>query len=217
VLHFKGVIFIPLASDSGPTLVPLSQSNGYDKKAFSKVYTGPGGVTVNSGGALYFNNNTSSIPTAVLCSSTIDGATSKDVIALRQIVLGGTVNGSGDISGSEEGTALSSFIRTGITAAGVIFISTLRDIEQPISAGTTATGGMPLRMITSNITIGEYPPIYNHVNSVINSSTTSAPGAQNLTAEFRATPYHFSCDAGQPDEIGGFQYNLDGITLFLTH
>jgi hypothetical protein len=219
VLHFKGVVFIPLSSDTGATLVPLSASNAYDQKAFSKVYTGFGGVSVNTAGAIYFNGNTSCIPPSVMCSSTFDGATSKDVIALRQILLGGTVDGSGNISGSIEGVALSAFFRAGINASGVLFISTLKDIEQSSLGGLTYTGGSPLRFITSAVTAGGYSPKYNGSNALQDSNTAGIVG---LNADFDGPSgsgniYHFSCDAGEPDQIGGFQYTLDGLTLFLTH
>lgn len=205
-LHYKGVCIIPLSSDAGATLINIVNAADYEDQFFNQVFTGAGGVTVNSNGGVLFNNSLSVLPDELsLCSKEIDDVYVKQYIASRQIVTTGTV----------DGTSLSAVFQIIVNSDGQLIIQTLRDIEDNTTAGGTLTGGSALRYITSNVRVGQNVPVYNSVNSDIHSFP-AGPGAQPVIADLRGgTTYPFSCDAGQPEQIGGFVVRLDGLIAYL--
>lgn len=203
-LHFRVNLVIPLSSDSGATLIPLTNSNSYDNQAYNQVYTGIGGVVVNSNGSLTMNGGASVIPGSLdLCGKSIDTTYQKQYIASRQIL----------VSGSFEGVSLSSVLQLNITTTGTMVIQTLLDIEQSSLGGSSFKGGSALRLITSKVVAGDQVPDYTDTQTMIHHN--SSTGVQSLEADFQGRTYTFDCDAGQPEQIGGFVIKLDGLTAFL--
>lgn len=204
-LHFKGTVYIPLSSDTGATLIDLAASTTYDNQPYNQVYTGIGGVTVNTGGSVTFNRGTSVLPIDLdFCAGSIDDTYQKQVISSRQIVT----------SGGTDGASLSAVFQVFITADGYLVLQTLRDIEDGSVGVGSNVGGSALRYITSKVKSGEYVPDFRDSASLLHSNPVT--GTQNIEANFSARTYLFDCDAAEPNQIGGFSFKLDGLTVFLT-
>lgn len=204
-LHFKGIVVLPLSSDGGATLIPLVTYNSYDGQVFADIYTGAGGVNVNSAGSITMNKGVSVLPlTLDYCSKAIDDTYQKQYISSRQILVGS----------NNEGVSLSSVFQIIITTTGTMLIQTILDIEQSALGGTSFKGGSPLRFITSKVKSGDYVPDFTNAASQIHHN--SATGTQPAEINYQPRTYPFDCDAGNPAEIGGFSFKLDGLTAFLT-
>lgn len=214
VLHFRGNAIVPLSSDNGTTLISMTLGTDYDRKAYAQVYTGSGGVNVNNAGSITWNNGNAVIPPAILCSKLIDGSYSQTRISQRQIIVGGTVTG-GTVSAGAEGVSLSAWFGVIITQTGTLVIQTLKDVEQSAVADAgVKTGGSPLRYITSNVKKDDHVPKFNDVLSVVHGNI--AGGTVDIKSLFLDEQYNFTCDAAEPDDIGGFGINLNGIIAYLT-
>ena len=99
-----------------------------------------------------------------------------------------------------------------ITANKQLEIQTVADIEDG-SAPTTLYGNSPFRFITSNIRIGENLPNYIAAASDIQNAPSSANFS--LVSDAFAATWDFSCDAAEADQIGGFEFSLDGMIAYL--
>lgn len=229
VIHFKGVVYIPLSNDSGPNVIPLSTSNSYASQWFKDPWTGSGdptygnGVILSSLGSLAFNYNgftaTSVIPTSVWAGSLDDTYGINTFIATRPIVTNLGVSG----------TSLSAAFSLSLSSTGIMTISTLKDQEQ-LSGFIGYQAGSPLRYITSVIRVGEYIPLHTNANSTIHSSpdpdTTHltplpAPSADdqninNLALDYTsAVTWPFSADTALETDIGGFVFKIDGLMAYI--
>lgn len=164
-LRFRGIAIIPLSSDGGATLIPMAAVDTYNANTEIAPYTGTGGVTLVSAGAVYFNNNTSVLPAGVLgTASKLDASyISADRIAVRPI----------DLNASY-GTALSAHVNLGISDDGKLYLSTLKDLELTTTRGGGYTGTSALRMITSNVRQGAYVPDYRNASSYIHNGGNGA-------------------------------------------
>jgi hypothetical protein len=210
-VHFRGVVVIPLANNTGG-LISYSSSSAYNAQFFNNVYTGSGGCTTSTNGSITFNNDISVIKTSVVDTLTnFDGTyTLGWVVATRQI----------DLNSLTYGTALSAVFNVGITSAKKLFVGVLKDLEFTNTRGNTPTndpqlGSSHLRYITSNVRVGERVPVYTNSSSNIHSS--NVPGVTPLEVNFDAAlgTYPFSCNAGEEDQIGGFVFRLDGLIAYL--
>ena len=205
VLHFRGNVIIPLSNDGGTTLIPLLASTSYNGELHTAPYTGvSGGVLLNSNGSLQFNNGLNVIPASVLSAPTnldSDYAMLNNV-ALRPLNLDATY-----------GTRLSASGSIGLTIDKKLYFSTLKDIELISARPSGWLGSSPLRMITSNIRVGEYVPNYIDVNTDIQNAPSNADFP--LTSGTRNTTWPISCDAAEEDQIGGFNFFLDGLIAYI--
>lgn len=203
-LHFRGTVYIPLSNDGGTTLIPLLANNSYYGEYFVAPFTGAGGVTLNSNGAIYFNQNTSVIPVDVLPAATnLDSSYRRDhTIATRAIDLDPTY-----------GTSLSSYGRATLTEDKRLVFSTLKDLEITINSGSGYKGSSALRFITSYVRTGEYVPNYIGTNTDIHNAPSNADFP--LTSETRNITWPFSCDAGEETDLGGFTFELDGLIAYI--
>ena len=235
VIHFRGTIFVPLSSDGGPTIIPLSTTSTYNTQWFKDPWTGAAdptygnGVILSGGGTMAFNYNgvtaTNVIPTSVWNPAPgdpiFDGTYSTGtIIATRQIRTDLLANG----------TALSAVVGLFISDQGILTLQTLKDFEQ-VSGLITYQAASPLRYITSVITAGEHIPDHTAATSTIHSSpnsgtttTTALPAPlgpdtqyiNNLTLDYDTTPtWPFSCDAGLETDIGGFGFRIDGLMAYI--
>jgi hypothetical protein len=203
-LHFRGTVVIPLSNDGGATLIPLLASNSYYGEYFVEPFTGAGGVTLDSNGAIYFNQNTSVIPTSVLPAATnLDASYRRDhTVSTRAIDLDPTY-----------GTSLSSYGRAVITEDKRLLLGTLKDLEITINSGAGYKGSSALRFITSYVRSGEYVPNYIGANTDIHNAPSNADFP--LTSETRNITWPFSCDAGEETDLGGFTFELDGLIAYI--
>lgn len=206
VLHFRGYVFVPLDNGAGG-IHGLSSYSDYNNIATCIPGTsGPGAVSISTGGVISFNNGTSVIPTSITSKNLdADYRMPYPAVLNRPIVISGTV-----------GTSLTAASRIAITEAGVLYIASLRDQEQ-IASATGVIGGSHLRFITSNIRSGESVP--NFINADTDIHNFPAAGANNLVGEtdFSGSDYTwpFSCDAGDSGNLGGFFATIEGLTAFL--
>ena len=211
VIHFRGNVFIPLDDPTNAgSVVDLNISSAYYAIEGCTPYTGSGGVTSNpSFGTLFFNNTSSVIPLSVVSTATTDGTyTMGFVTGVRPIAL--TVT---------KGTSLTSSFVVGINNNKQLYISTLKDLENiSTMPPDMVTGGSPLRYITSNVKTGDYVPNFINSASYINSANNT--GVNNIVTEtdFSGSDlqWQFDCDAGNPDNLGGFSFRIDGLMSYIS-
>jgi hypothetical protein len=207
-VFFRGVVYIPLSSDSGATLVPFTSVSAYSNQPYNQVYSGSGGCTISGLGSILFNLSSSVVPTSVVPALTnFDGTYRAQRIGVRPINI--TEN---------YGMSLTSFMNIVITNTKQLAVAVNVDLEDIIPTAYDLFGSIPTRLITSNVRAGEYVPNYLNTSSEIHSIKTA--GLQTLKAEtdFGTVDYTypFSCDASNQNQIGGFVFALDGISAFLT-
>ena len=213
VIHFRGDIIIPLASDSnGETLVTIN-NDLYIADQYAYVYQGSaetGGCTVDSNGYVYFNKNQDVLPEEL----EIDGLDGNyrlcNIIGHRKIQ-----------TGTERMSVLTGVFTVTIANDGILTITTLKAMENDPSVLATNVGSNPLRFITSKVLNGYYNVDLTDVESTISGSTLHSSeditqydftGIQTGTTA--ADTFKFSADASEPNNIGGFRICLDGLIAF---
>ena len=201
-IHFRGNVYIPLENPASPgSVVPLTAEDAYDAIIGCTVWSGAGGCTIIGSTGLQFNNGASVVPTSITANNFDALYRSGWQSIARQITVKST-----------NGTALTSVINIFITANKQLEIQTVADIEEG-SAPTTLFGNSPFRFITSNIRSGEYLPNYIAAATYIQNATTSA--AFGLVSDTFNNTWDFSCDAAEADQLGGFEFSLDGMITYL--
>ena len=203
VVYFKGNVFVPLDNPSSPgNVVPLTTVNTYNSVAGCTVFSGSGGCTIDSNGAIIFNNNNAVIPSSVVSGNLDDTYSGPWDTATRAIDVDATY-----------GTSLTSSIRVFITAAKKLTVQLVHDIEITATRGSGVQGNSPLRFITSNVRSGEYLPNYIGAGTDIDNAPSNANFP--LVADTFNLTWPFSCDAGNENQIGGFVFKSDGLTAFI--
>ena len=202
-IHFRGVVVVPLENPLSPgNVIVYNSVTAYNGVGGCTVWTGTGGCTVGASfEGLQFNNGASVIPTSIT-TGVLDSAYYADRILVRQININGTF-----------GTALSSVAELSINANGGLELGTIRDREaSPIRTG--AFGSAALRFINSDIRSGEYVPNYIAAGSDIDNAPSNA-NFPLVSDTFNLT-WPFSCDASSSNQIGGFEFKLDGLVAYLS-
>ncbi len=201
-VHFRGNVYIPLENPASPgSVVPLTALNAYNSIQGCTTWSGVGGCSINSSGAITFNNGAAVVPSSIT-SNNFDGLYRSGWQSIaRQINIAGAT-----------GTALTSIVNIFITSTKQLQIQTILDIEET-SIGSSVIGNSPFRFITSNIRSGEYLPNYIGTGSDIHNAPSNA-NFPLLSDTFNQT-WDFDCDAAQPDQIGGFELSLDGMIAYL--
>jgi len=201
-VHFRGNVYIPLENPASPgSVVPLTALDAYDAVIGCTVWSGVGGCSIIGSGGLQFNNGASVVPSSITSGNFDALYRSGWQPITRQITVKST-----------NGTALTSIINIFITANKQLEIQTVNDIEEG-SAPTTLFGNSPFRFITSNVRIGEYLPNYIAAASDIQNAPSNA-NFPLVSDTFNAT-WDFSCDAAEADQLGGFEFSLDGMIAYL--
>lgn len=202
-IHFRGTVFVPLENPSTPgAVVPLTSTSAYNGVAGCKTWSGVGGCSIDANGAILFNNGGSVIPTSVTAGN-LDNTYSKAWdVALRPI----------DVNGSN-GTCLTSAIRAIVTSTKGLTVQLVHDIEITTTRGSGIQGNSPLRLITSNVRFGEYLPNYIGTGTDIHNAPSNA-NFPLLSDTFNLT-WPFSCDAGNENQIGGFNFSIDGLIAYV--
>ena len=202
-IHFRGTVFVPLENPSSPgTVVSLSSTSAYNSVGGCNTWSGTGGCTIDSNGAIQFNNGGSVIPTSVTAAN-LDSIYSLGwIVATRGIDIDATY-----------GTSLSAAMNVNVTATNGLTVALVHDIEITTTRGSGVQGNSPLRLITSNVRSGEYLPNYIGTGTDIHNAPSNA-NFPLLSDTFNLT-WPFSCDAGDENEVGGFAFKLDGLIGYL--
>ena len=212
VVHFRGIIMIPLSS--GGSIVNWNYGTGDTYSGLTSVTPyqgGPGGVVVDTGGSVTFNQGNSVIPTSVVSSTPSNfnfekTVQSNYVVASRNVLLP-----------SDDTIILTTVVKIWITADKKLLIQYLRDNEFSASGQAgNIVGTSVLNTLVSRVNLGDYVPQFARAGSEI--AGNNAPGLANLTATYYAgtETYPFACDAGNPAQTGGFGWlSLDGMMQYL--
>jgi hypothetical protein len=202
-IHFRGTVFVPLENPSSPgNVVTLSSTSAYNSIAGCSVWTGGGGCIIDSNGAISFNNGGSVIPNTVT-TDTLDNTYFKPWdVAIRAIDVDATY-----------GTCLTSAVRVYVTTTNGLSVQVVHDIEISTTRGSGIQGNSPLRLVTSNVRAGEYLPNYIASGSDIHNAPSNA-NFPLVSDTFNLT-WPFTCNAGEEDQIGGFNFTLDGLVGYL--
>jgi hypothetical protein len=219
VLHFRGKLYVPIADSVTGEPISLVNSNSYLSVASATPsQTGTGSVSVNNFGSLTFNQGSSVIPSSVF-SGSLDNDYFIQNIGLRPINV------------STGSTCLSTFVRIIILTNGRLLIQTIFDSEDTTGTPALYIGSSHLRLIISRVRSGEYLPAYggtqpgsglaNRGEGVGGSNTsyihsfTQSNTLTNLQADTWNVTYPFDCDAGDPNFLGGFLFDLDSLKAFI--
>lgn len=203
VLHFKGDVIVPLENPTSPgAVVPLTSLSAYNAVTGNQTWSGVGGCTIDSNGAILFNNGASVVPTSITTGNLDDTYGLGWIVATRPVDVNATY-----------GTSLSALFAVSISAAKGLRASMVHDIEITTTRGAGYQGNSPLRFITSNVRSGEYLPNYIGSGTDIHNAPSNA-NFPLLSDTFNAT-WPFSCDAGNENQVGGFIFKLDGLVAYL--
>ncbi len=202
VMHFRGIVVIPLSNlVDGSTLIPLSSFADYLTQVFSTPFQGPGGVNVNANGSVIFNNNNSILPPAV---GIPDNTYTTNYILADRIVKTSTANHS---------TQLVAPFKLQLNQTGQLIVITLKDPE--IAGGYAfGEGTSALRYICSNVRAGDNIPDFLDPATTIHGNVAS--GVISPDINYLSETYTFDCNAGDSNEIGGFQFNLNDLVAYTT-
>jgi hypothetical protein len=202
-VHFKGLVYVPLENPSSPgAVVPLASASSYNSVSGCTTWSGVGGCTINSNGAIQFNNGTSVVPNTVTTGNFDDTYNLGWIVATRPIDVNATY-----------GTSLTAVFSVSISSGKSLQAQMLHDIEITTTRGAGYQGNSPLRLITSNVRVGEYLPNYIGTGTDIHNAPSNA-NFPLLSDTFNAT-WPFSCDAGNENQVGGFIFRLDGLIAYL--
>lgn len=203
-IHFRGTVYVPLENPSSPgSVVTLSSNSAYNSVAGCTTWSGVGGCSINSNGVISFNNGGSVIPSSVTAGNLDNTYFKAWDTALRPI----------DVN-STNGTCLTSAIRVYVTSTKGLSVQVVHDVEITTTRGAGIQGNSPLRLITSNVRVGEYLPNYIGSGTDIHNAPSNA-NFPLLSDTFNLT-WPFSCDAGNENQIGGFNFSIDGLIAYLS-
>ena len=202
-IHLRGTVFVPLENPSSPgSVVVLSSTSAYNSVTGCTTWSGVGGCTINANGAISFNNGGAVIPPSVTAGNLDNTYFKAWDVALRAIDVDPTY-----------GTSLTSAIRASITSTKGLTVQVVHDIEISTTRGAGVQGNSPLRLVTSNVRVGEYLPNYIGTGTDIHNAPSNA-NFPLLSDTFNLT-WPFSCDAGDENEIGGFYFTIDGLMAYV--
>jgi hypothetical protein len=234
VLHFRGTITIPLESFTSPgTVVEYDYRSGVNtyeglisitSPAHSNSpFTGAGGVSLLSGGSMQFNNGNSVIPAAVLpISYVIDSIYS---LGWR---MGWRVMDTGSCS-----TILTTVANAVISPGGQLTWGVLADLEESFVSGCSpgAWSTSAMNYVISNVTQGNHVTDFKSALNVHDSTLTGNQPTVSFTdpntvpftylnssgPDFKVVEiYPITINANDPNDLGGFQTILDGLTAFIS-
>jgi hypothetical protein len=202
-IHFRGTVFVPLENPaSAGSVIVLTSTSAYNSIAGCTTWSGVGGCSISANGAISFNNGGSVIPTSVTAGNLDSIYTKAWDVALRPI----------DVNPSY-GTCLTSAIRVSITSTKGLTVQLVHDIEITTTRGAGIQGNSPLRLITSNVRAGEYLPNYIATGTDIHNAPSNA-NFPLVSDTFNLT-WPFTCDAGNENQIGGFNFSIDGLVAYV--
>ena len=198
---FRGAATIPL-SDGAGGVVTYTSEKAYADTLQVAPYTGIGGVTISAGDqGIYFNNSSSCIGATVL-----DGSYRTFWIPVHRRVLSDTAT---------KYIVYSTMINIGILSTGVLYISTIRDIEFPSMAGSVdLPGDSIMRIVSSKATTGDYALDFRTVVGGTNQGVTAA-APLDVNFANQAVKHAVTLDCSGANHLGGFSIQLDGLIAYL--
>jgi hypothetical protein len=218
-IHFRGIVFIPLANVTNSGNETLFSADTYRNIFRATPYVGPGGIIYDSIGRILFNNNgggaTSVIPTSVLpAGQNLDGAYTHCVtLAGRDIQL------FADPIGGPQGTAaLSAYCTIKILQNKTLRFTSLELLEKNALDTISITGIALPNLITSSF-IG---------NSYVIDWTKFTAGGRNGLMSTAAVPLYTGSlvighqytisnyNAGDDFTNVGAAVNASGVTFIST-
>ena len=198
---FRGAATIPL-SDGAGGVVTYTGEKSYADTLQVAPYTGIGGVTISDGDqGIFFNKLSSCIGATVL-----DGNYTTFWIPIHRRMLSDTAT---------KYIVYSTMINIGILSTGVLYISTVRDIEFPSIAGSVdLPGNSIMRMMCSKATTGDYVLDYSTVVGGTNHGVTAA-APLDVNFANQAVKHAVTLDCSGANHLGGFSIQLDGLIAYL--
>jgi hypothetical protein len=217
VLHFRGTVTIPLDSFTSPgTVVEYDYRSGVNtyeglvsitSPAHSNLpYSGIGGINFLAGGSIQFYKGASVIPITVLPAGYVIDSTYS---------LGWRMGWRPMDTGSCN-ALLTTMCNLALSPGGQLTWGVLVDLEESFVSGCNpgAWSTSAMNYVISNVTQG------NHVTdfkSAINVHDSTLTGNQPAQPDFKVVEtYPITINANDPQEIGGFQTILDGLTAFIS-
>jgi hypothetical protein len=197
-IHFRGVVFIPLANATNSGNETLFDINTYRTIFRATPYVGPGGIIYDSNNRILFNNNgggaTSVIPTSVLpAGQNLDGTyVHSSFLAGRDLQV--FANPIGGLQGTAQ---LSAFGYINILQNKTLRFVPLNAIEQNTLDTISITGVALPRLITSSF-IG---------NSYVIDWTKFTAGGRNGSMSTAAVPLYSG------SLVIGTQYTISNYTV----
>jgi hypothetical protein len=209
IIHLRGLAIIPLSSNNGSTVINISTSSPssiskiYENDRYVQTYTGAGGCTIDTNGSITFNKDVSVIPSTVL-STAADGS-----FTVRNKIINRRVRSADE----EISMNLTSVVDISITSTGKLIIGTAKDVEQNNPSNSLGLGSNLNRVLISKMNSGWY---LNDLRSLqLDAKATSGQNNLTVTAENINSISPITIDAGDPEDLGGFLFQLDGMTLTL--
>ena len=216
-LYFKGFVVIPLSSNTGSARINIttgdsaSKNKYYEDERFTQVYTGSGGCTVDANnGDLQFNLGSSVIP-----SSLTSGLPARDSsFTRRNVLINRRVRNAAN---STVSVNLTSVVSIFLSSSGILTVQAQQDIEQNNPANTRGLGSNLSRLLVTKTTAGDYLHDLRTTNIFTQGNGPGDLGTNtlevNVEADDPVSP--ISIDAGQIEQLGGFEFQLDGFMLTL--
>lgn len=212
VVHFRGLIVIPLNDGSGsPLLWQLSFAPNVDTyylpTTVSPAISGPGSVNLSTAGTIIFNQGSSVIPTSIMASGEqFDNSYSTNFVTGTRPIEVSAVPVTSSI--------LSGLFIVSISETKTLSLVLPKNAEQNAFSGTAAFNTSHLNYIVSQVRSGEFVTKFSDVNTNLDSNTSS--GNQNLIMHYdSALTYPFSCNANDEQQVGGFRISLDGLIAYI--
>jgi len=216
VLHFRGTIIVPLPNGAAPLTWNYSAGvDSYFTALGVAPFQGVGGVLVNTFGSITFNNNgagscDSVIPLSVIpVGWAIDGSYTNPAgwkVALRSVPID-----------PDNSTVLTTVVTQNIEANGNLSLQLLRDLEATSVPGRGSTASYDtahLNVVISHVGGGAQPPKYSNPGTSLYDF--AGTGTQPTSIFYETAAYQLSCNANNPDQLGGFFQSLDGLTAFIS-
>ena len=211
-LHFKGQVMIPIDDGAGAPLLWQYQNvppidTYYLSTTVTPASVGPGSVIASTSGLITFNQGNVVIPSSVMGAlETLDDNYTKNfTIGFRRT----QIDAAPDTS-----TILTTVGSLTITSAKTLAFALVKNGEQNIFSGTNAFDTSHLNYIISHVRLGDYVPKFNNANTNVNSNSASGTIALNMEYD-AAARYQFDCNANDESNLGGFIFQLDGLTAYI--
>lgn len=212
VVSFRGILVIPIDDGTGSVLgwnygFGPAVDSYYLSTTVTPASVGAGSVITSSSGSVTFNQGVSVIPTSIMGVGELFDNTygTSFLISTRPIEVSAVPVTS---------TILSGLFNVSISANKLLTVSLPKNAEQNAFSGTGGFNTSHLNYIVSHVRLGDYVPLFNNINTNVNSNVAS--GTIPLDMEYDAAlTYPFSCDANDETQVAGFRIQLDGLVAYI--
>lgn len=215
VIYFRGWIRLPLSNDGGATLIPWTTGTGLESQHFVAPYTGAGGVTLTTAGALQLNNNGIVVPSAVWNGNLDDSYQKRYTIGGRQVKIN-----------NDAGHWYTTVVNIIVLSDRSMWLTCVRDAEELSTVGgptgVRGEGSSPLRYLCSYAEVGK--SIRDYRSNGAGDSTLhqievdvdpADIGSDRYVGNLGNLQHPITIDAGEVSNLGGFSIPIDGLTAFI--